>query len=708
MATTADSICDIPQGGVNYVSKTMRITVVLVTAVALSLVFATSALAYSGYEQPCAPCHTSTAITITATPVSNDGVTAVYTIAAPGASEYAVFAGRTKILAGSTLPANISVPAGAPYQIYAINGDLASGTAGELTISPASSAIDAIDYSGDDTAPTSTSNAAASYTNKAVITINATDDSTYGVAYIYYSINGGAARTTPVGTSGYATAVIRRTTPGTGTYTLEFWAQDRNGNIEDPQNEATFTITNSTPEYEGAWPQTTLGTNGTSQWTYQDAYDENPKRQGGYAAYGGNSGYYANPHGGYDTSTGKCKVCHAVHRAEGSYYLLRAENSDDACNYCHIGGSAHSDAEVYTGNDAGIYTPNGHTIGASTNIPDSSIMQTSTVVDVNGEDVKVRTYDTTEKKLYRVVWYHRDGDDASGAGHPVYGSQTTPQFSRVGPTPLMCSSCHQVHNASRMIWQPQEYGSGYNSPVDDDRLTAGYKLLRKFPGATSVLSTPAVLLGTTAIAKVPESTLVADVTYSHDQSMETTYVDTDVSGRGDGYTWRQTDWIAGEWHGYENNAVQYGFSIWCADCHNLNIGTPGHVAGTAEIGYSEIHAERTHPVPAARGFQCYSCHRTGLDTHETTAAQTSGCNRCHYNLENYPIQNDAAANWLGQPSDFPHAGSDDEIKLLGAFSLSELPAQNGTFTYNWKATDITADNLDAVCLRCHTDNGVHY
>ena len=80
-----------------------------------------------------------------------------------------------------------------------------------------------------------------------------------------------------------------------------------------------------------------------------------------------NPGYVASPHGGYDTTTNKCKVCHAVHRAEGAYYLLRADSQDDACSYCHIGGSAHSSKVVYDLNPAGIYTTNGHTIGA----PDS-------------------------------------------------------------------------------------------------------------------------------------------------------------------------------------------------------------------------------------------------------------------------------------------------------------------------------------------------
>lgn len=47
------------------------------------------------------------------------------------------------------------------------------------------------------------------------------------------------------------------------------------------------------------------------------------------------------PHGGYDTNTKKCGVCHAVHHAGefgdgfGSEALLRSTKAD-ACTYCHI------------------------------------------------------------------------------------------------------------------------------------------------------------------------------------------------------------------------------------------------------------------------------------------------------------------------------------------------------------------------------------
>jgi hypothetical protein len=64
-----------------------------------------------------------------------------------------------------------------------------------------------------------------------------------------------------------------------------------------------------------------------------------------FASVGG-SGYLTwtsptgSPHGGYTTSTQRCKVCHAVHNAStaaGAQLLLRS-SVVDACNYCHVGG----------------------------------------------------------------------------------------------------------------------------------------------------------------------------------------------------------------------------------------------------------------------------------------------------------------------------------------------------------------------------------
>lgn len=52
------------------------------------------------------------------------------------------------------------------------------------------------------------------------------------------------------------------------------------------------------------------------------------------------------PHGGYTTTTNKCKECHAVHLATGSYRLLRGDDPMSACEYCHGEGGAGTGTDV--------------------------------------------------------------------------------------------------------------------------------------------------------------------------------------------------------------------------------------------------------------------------------------------------------------------------------------------------------------------------
>lgn len=47
---------------------------------------------------------------------------------------------------------------------------------------------------------------------------------------------------------------------------------------------------------------------------------------------------YQGPHGGYTTTTNKCKDCHAVHMASGSFMLMRSDTRQNACDFCHSGG----------------------------------------------------------------------------------------------------------------------------------------------------------------------------------------------------------------------------------------------------------------------------------------------------------------------------------------------------------------------------------
>jgi hypothetical protein len=251
------------------VSRTIRFIVLVAVAACLFAVFATSAFAFENFYAPCFSCHggAPTPIAVTVTP------TAVTIPRAPTASAHRVPP------SGPCLPATRASPT-------------ARGAAGTFTVpnrrplhhlcgrrlaerrfsygaTPSRPpTFGTTTFIGDTTAPVSTSDAVASYTNLAEITITATDDSRTRrqVAWIYFRLNGGPIRTTPVGT----TATPRRRPPDErrhDDYTLEFWAQDREGNIEDA-NTVTFSVTTD------GWvssntPSTVTGPNGMSQWTYQ-------------------------------------------------------------------------------------------------------------------------------------------------------------------------------------------------------------------------------------------------------------------------------------------------------------------------------------------------------------------------------------------------------------------------------------------------------
>lgn len=73
------------------------------------------------------------------------------------------------------------------------------------------------------------------------------------------------------------------------------------------------------------------------------------------------------PHGGYATSTHKCRDCHAVHRASGKFKLTRADTRQEACDWCH-GMGAGSGYNIQTDNDDEFSREYnvGHTMGFGT------------------------------------------------------------------------------------------------------------------------------------------------------------------------------------------------------------------------------------------------------------------------------------------------------------------------------------------------------
>lgn len=69
-----------------------------------------------------------------------------------------------------------------------------------------------------------------------------------------------------------------------------------------------------------------------------------------------NASQGTSPHGGYQTNTVKCAVCHAVHQASGTGEILLRSTVAEACTYCHI-DTSQSSKHVYL-NQKALYTTN--------------------------------------------------------------------------------------------------------------------------------------------------------------------------------------------------------------------------------------------------------------------------------------------------------------------------------------------------------------
>jgi len=512
-----------------------------------------------------------------------------------------------------------------------------------------------------------------------------------------------------------------------------------------------------------AFTRTYDPTTGASAWTYKDHYDTTAKYEGSYAPFDSGTLYTNNPHGGYDSTTNKCKVCHAVHRADGAYFLLRADTQDDACSYCHIGGSAHSRLIVY--DLAGtIYAPNGHTIGASSIIPDSSVFQwleevELKTVDEDGNEVtatvEVRRYFERRNKMFRFARHHGQSAPADTNNRSGYG--------RIGPLALRCMNCHQPHNAVDMIWMPKE---GLYIPTSPEPTTVyantGYKLLRSSPSGSVQ---PRTDLGNpkpgttfyqlqvdrmyvwptdgsngirrTALIRVPEDATIGP----HNTGKV-----------GTEYKTIWTRWPATADHEFGGAVYRdpsvvnaMALSVWCADCHNLNIGYWSEPEGADPMLFGfKSHAERTHPAPYAGAYngpaQCYSCHKNDRPvasgyrdyygtTYTAVAATIAAdgkprgvynetsmflpCEQCHFGTYSYfdTMRAREAAGYYAY-YDFPHSGSGDNIKLLGNWIVETTYTTTGSPHYVNSMTNtittgtIGSSNLDAVCRRCHPGIGI--
>jgi hypothetical protein len=464
-----------------------------------------------------------------------------------------------------------------------------------------------------------------------------------------------------------------------------------------------------------------------TSWSYA-AFRGDSAYAGGYssaetgAAQDASVAAYDDPHGGYDSSTNKCDVCHAVHRAAGSYELLRADSQADSCVYCHVGGSAHARLQVYDLNPNGVDTANGHTIGASSLIPDSSTRQEATETEVVASDaggrpvirrIRVRQYDSSKNSLFRFGRLH--SQDSVGSG--------STGWIKIGPLSLTCVSCHAPHGSFDLVWRPRAfapYGSAdYRQAKDGAFRTAGYKLLKRYPsGSTAGAPDANGFYDLSQAVKVIEDTASAGANFSPLRSEAFRYLE-------NGTTATAPVWISQGFRSrtptgpYRDPSTvnEMALSWWCADCHNLDVGGAGSPAAP-ELGL-DAHSERTHPAPFVGAFdgpgQCYSCHRndlpprmgspdpiTGRVAADSPVRGGDGCTQCHFGTADFYAALASSDGTHSATSDFPHSGRSTDVKLLGSWTV----ASQADWSTLVSAT-ISEDHLDAVCMRCHPGVGVH-
>ncbi|MHB0975840.1 MAG: cytochrome c3 family protein [Candidatus Aquicultorales bacterium] len=546
---------------------------------------------------------------------------------------------------------------------------------------------------------------------------------------------------------------------------------------------------------DGGSSETSTAVDGSTIWLYQDAADMGtPKQEGGYKPVEtmtecvdchsfGNSGSFHNPenteivqvlgpHSGYDTGSNKCKVCHAVHRAEGAFRLLRADSPDDACTYCHIGDMKHSSIGAYFRTDT-VYPSNGHTMGAGTAIPGSTVKQwldekTLETVTSDGTTVSF-TYNVREYEESRNRMFYWTGIRASY--HDI-------GMRRLGPTFLSCLSCHQPHNADMLIWQPGSFNDGYkllrSSPSGSTKSTA--RMVDYGPEAESYTVVAAEPAGSTSLSLRVEGrttyiyrgdslrfgsgagaqiAVVAEGSgpgydplrgrYTIDESgtevaLEPPGLSGDigagsgcglaelniirvpengvtgsntgsgVSVVGDGSDIHRnefTTWT--KWKGDYFQTLDISdptipnprLSLWCADCHNLNIGTYESVESEASVGFraSEIHSDRTH-TSSGLILECWNCHSTNMPvtdadyadyfdgTGVTPSPEGLSCNACHYYHNGSAYYQNVRRDV--RKSDFPHSGGSTGFKMLGEDTSNSAGG-----------VEAVTQDLDGLCLRCH-------
>lgn len=126
------------------------------------------------------------------------------------------------------------------------------------------------------------------------------------------------------------------------------------------------------------------------------------------------------PHMGYTTTTVKCAVCHAVHRAPAAGQLLMRGTVAGACEYCHISANV-AVSKVYGANVANYNsdTDKNHYSGSGSRCVDCHAVHgagtvTSTAGGTNPVSAKILKVNGSVQTGLPAAWSFTTGTDRSG------------------------------------------------------------------------------------------------------------------------------------------------------------------------------------------------------------------------------------------------------------------------------------------------------
>lgn len=374
------------------------------------------------------------------------------------------------------------------------------------------------------------------------------------------------------------------------------------------------------------------------------------------------------PHGGYDTATNKCGVCHSAHKAS-NMSLLRSGST--GCEYCHLGSVAVSRKTVYRANSGDPYQ-----LDVNPAVPMNSGHQL-------GENVKV------------------------------------PGSSYAGTFNFSCSSCHSVHGAS--IWKPADFfqSTWTGAPqINEPSTEIGYKLLRanpsgSFEGTRVVATASPADIGNLAHDPrvVNQFALSFWCASCHDKafqqtdgvanpltfelSAETTSPHL-ANGKGVavGFDQAHTNPI----HGKYNGASQ------CYTCHRGGLNP-------APAGLDPAVTEDNHLLSSMPTTGTIANHTPLYSVNKVTDIEKARCAVCHYGTATFAADQSRRASSAQNTSDWPHSSIND-IALLGNWTVDGSNPYSEANPYEAVITtmQITKTNYQRyVCGRCHpTANGTSF